>query len=197
VAEAPLIDAEILFRQPGPPQAITVTRDQATITANANWKHWATKQARLLKAKLAPEIESQAAEIILECGGDSLDLKIVKHGEEWLSQKELLERLTGLQKLRVRFGHLEHSGEDSTSQQEFNDEFQMDEDLMLVPEYDGRVRGTTKNRWNDFNQRTTPYRITTLFNDILKKVWKDYEEGEDFDTVGFVVDIETSVKKRV
>jgi hypothetical protein len=170
-------------------EPITVARDQAELfVAKGNWSEWATEQAELLKKERTdPRTQAEAAEIVLECGGDVRDLNIVEYGETWLSQHELFDRIKPLSRLRVHFGDLDHDDEDPVPASAFENDFVINDDLLVVPHHDGRIRTIKKKRsWDEYDLKRSPYRIGVLFRAILAKAWPGYEEHDDIETVGTV-----------
>lgn len=175
-------------------EAVTAARDEASILAtDANWSEWATEQARLLREfPLEPEVQAQVAEVVLECGGDPGDLCIVRYGDSWLSRSELLEQLRSLKSFRALFGDLGYEGDDPVSRGDFENYFEMDPDLIRVPTYDGRVKGTKRRRaFDDFDHKRSPHHVAKLFSSIVADAWETYDdEGQELQVVGTVHGVE-------
>ena len=86
-------------------EAMTASRDSAKplVTAVAI-ASWATKQAEMIgDAVRDEEAQARSAEVVLECGGEIKDLKIVQWGADWLSEGEFGRRLRCSTELAVSF----------------------------------------------------------------------------------------------
>ncbi|MDE2823960.1 MAG: ATP-binding protein [Chloroflexota bacterium] len=76
-------------------EATTAARDSAKpLVPPRAMASWATKQAEIIGAVVADE-ERQAlsAEVVLECGGDLGELKILQWGAQWMSESEFEQEL--------------------------------------------------------------------------------------------------------
>ena len=132
-------------------EAITASRDSAkplaTMDAIASW---ATRQAGMIAdAVKDEERQARSAEVVLECGGQIKDLKIVQWRPDWLSQSEFERKIRCAVELTMSFdGEFDYDEEqDDVHPREFRDDFSVCGDIVAVPTYDGSILKVGNVRW--------------------------------------------------
>jgi hypothetical protein len=111
---------------------------------------WATEQVNLIApAVIAEEQKAQAAEVILECGGDIGDLPIASVGDEWLTSDGFKDLLNHNDDLMIRFeGEIEFDDElDDVPPKDFRRAFEVDQRLVLVPKATGSILTVGSLAW--------------------------------------------------
>ena len=86
-------------------EALTAARNSAQpLVSKEALAQWASRQARLIcNLVLHEEYQAASAEVVLECGGDIGQLKIIKWGSEWLNTEGFEERLSSSEELIIGF----------------------------------------------------------------------------------------------
>ena len=90
-------------------EVLTITRDHARpIVPIKVLARWATDQGRLIRNIYAEKnqeeyrlLEARVAEVILACGGDIGDLKIVKWGSRWLNCHQMDQKLRATNEVQI------------------------------------------------------------------------------------------------
>jgi hypothetical protein len=169
-------------------EATTVARNEASVLIDIhNLGDWATEQAGLIKKeKLDPLFESEVAEVVLECRGDPKNLFVGKFGDSWLSSKSIAKLLRESNEIIVHFGAVEHEDEDGIPKSLFEVEFKQSRGVLIIPQYDGRIRTARPRSMISYDYRTTKYLIQNWFAKTLQKLWKNVNEEDDSMTVGTV-----------
>ena len=124
-------------------EATTASRDSANplITAEAI-ASWATKQAEMIGALVKDEErQARSAEVVLECGGEIKDLKIVQWASDWLSASEFEKKFLCSTKLAISFdGEFDYDEDhDEVHPREFRDDFDISDDVAFVLRHNGSI----------------------------------------------------------
>lgn len=132
-------------------EADTASRDVATPLADtATIAAWATEQAQIVASQiLDEERQAKTAEVVLECGGEIGDLKIIKWGSDWLNSDEFLERLRTSVRLYVTFsGEFSYDEDaDQIHPKEFRQDFRQAADVAYVLKQDGAILKGSAGSW--------------------------------------------------
>lgn len=85
-------------------EAMTAARDTAKPLATQEaMALWATKQAEVIGESVKDEEQqARSAEVVLECGGGIGNLKIVKWGAEWMTEREFEDKLRSSLELAIK-----------------------------------------------------------------------------------------------
>ena len=124
-------------------EAVTVARDTAKpLTTKEALAAWATNQAKIISESVKDEErQARCAEVVLECGGEIRDLKIVQWGSDWLTGSEFEEKLRCSTEVAIsfegEFGYDED--QDDVHPREFRQEFTVSDDILLVLMHDGSI----------------------------------------------------------
>jgi hypothetical protein len=178
-------------------EAITAARDtaQPLVTKEALEK-WATSQASLISTAVLDEVhQAKSAEVVLECGGDIGDLKVLKWGSSWLNISEFRERLSVAAEFAVYFdGELEYDEErDQVHPKEFREEFEQNKDIALVLRFDGSILRMGSQKWPKSLMgipRASYSNIETLVRREIASAWEGYQSCEEERVVGEVGDVD-------
>jgi hypothetical protein len=181
-------------------EALTAARDSAWPLVPAEvLAEWATEQGKLIMSAgtLVDEQKAEAAEIILECGGDIGDLPIASVGDEWLTSAGFKDLLNQNDELLIRFeGQIEFDDElDDVPPKDFRSAFEVVNHLVIVPKVSGSILAIGPRAW--------PAEITgrikqheSLLADFVRRLivssWGDdmSQEEEDGYVVGSVYQTE-------
>ena len=138
-------------------EALTASRDSAKPLATEEaMASWATNQAEMIGASVKDEKrQARSAEVVLECGGEIGDLKIVKWGSEWMSESEVEEKLRGSTELAISFdGEFDYDEDkDDVHPRNFLDNFDVADDIALVLNYDGSILKIGKQQMAELSWR--------------------------------------------
>jgi hypothetical protein len=178
-------------------EAVTAARDFAVPSVPRDvLKAWASEQAALIvDARLEDEMKANAAEVILECGGDIGSLPIVQWADQWMSREEFHARVANESELLVNFaGAFSYDeDEDEMHPRDFKANFAVSDEVVMVPKFDGSiVKGKGYNWPNSlFEGRPQKNRLEVVVRDIIMSAWDgcshEYEDGK---TVGTVIDVD-------
>ena len=175
-------------------EAITASRDSAKPHAPpAAMASWATEQAKIISTVVADE-ERQAfsAEVVLECGGDLGELKIVQWGAQWMSESEFEQELRCSRSLAISFdGEFEYDDqEDDVLPREFGGDFELSEDVVLVPKLDGSICRIGNRHWPrsvDERKQRKHSNIGEHIRETIARIWgSNVDESQELRTVGMV-----------
>ena len=173
-------------------EAITASRDSAkplaTVEAIADW---ATKQAEMISGSIKDEErQARCAEIVLECGGEVGELKVIKWGSDWLSESELEMKLKSSTELAITLdGEFNYDeDQDDVHPREFRDDFVMGEDIAMVLRHDGSILTVGNSCWpkSRKGRRRAQYsNVSAYVKAIIARVWGDcLDETEEERVVG-------------
>ena len=175
-------------------EAMTAARDTAKpLAAQEAMALWATKQAEVIGESVKDEEQqARSAEVVLECGGDIGNLKIVKWGAEWMTEREFEEKLRSSLELAIKLdGEFSYDeDEDNVHPREFRDDFDASEDVAVVLKHDGSILSLGNSRWpgslNKRNRRQNS-NVATYVVDIIRREWgENVDEDEEERVVGTV-----------
>jgi len=179
-------------------EADTASRDVATPLADAEaLAAWATEQAALVADQiLDEERQAKTAEIVLECGGDTGALKIIKWGSDWLSKGEFVEQLRRPRQLMISFaGEFSYDEDaDDIHPKEFRQNFRQSEDVAYTIKFDGAVLKGSSGTWPKTVGRSEDWadsNVATLVRSLIAEVWGD---NADYTTAAGVVGKVNSVE---
>ena len=173
-------------------EAITASRDSAKPLATLeSIAHWATKQAEIISGSIKDEErQARCAEVVLECGGDIGDLKIIKWGAEWLSEAEFESKLRCSTELGINFdGEFDYDeDQDDVHPREFRDDFVLSDDIALVLRHDGSIVRVGNSYWpksRGGRRRTQDSNVAAYVKTVVARIGGDnLEETEDERVVG-------------
>ena len=180
-------------------EAVTASRDSAKpLATGAAMASWATKQAEMIGAAVKDE-ERQAlsAEVVLECGGDPKDLKIVQWGAHWMSMREFEEKLSCSTELAISFdGDFDYDEDaDDVHPRAFGEDFDMSDDVALVLKFDGSICRIGNNHWPRSmagRNRMQYSNVADYVREAISRIWNDNDESEEQRIVGTVGGTEIS-----
>ncbi|RYF13584.1 MAG: hypothetical protein EOO77_15280 [Oxalobacteraceae bacterium] len=174
-------------------EADTASRDVATPLADALvLANWATEQANMVAYHvLDEERQAKTAEIVLEFGGDTADLKIIKWGPDWLSKGEFVDRLKASEKVLINFdGEFSYDEDaDDIHPKEFRQNFKQAEGVAYTLKFDGAVLKSSSGSWPKTTNRPEIWadsNVATLVRSLISDVWGDVDQTSEFATVGAV-----------
>ena len=184
-------------------EAVTASRDSAKpLATEPAIASWATKQAELIGATVRDEErQARSAEVVLECGGDVKDLKIVQWGTHWMSESEFERKLHSSEELAISFdGEFDYDeDQDDVHPKEFREDFDMSDDVALVLKHDGNILKVGNNRWPRSmtgRQKTQYSNVADYVRATIKRIWCDnVDENEEERIVGTVAG--TDILRRV
>lgn len=172
-------------------EATTAARDAAMPLVPANvLAAWATQQATFIFGKRIDDTwKAKAAETILACGGEIGELPVVQWGGDWLTVTELQKQIAGMQELVVNFeGSFTYDeDEDSMHPRDFKNDFEVFDEVVMVPKHDGSIVNGRGVRWPAclFHGRTDGSRLESLVRQIIRDSWSDgFEESAERRVVG-------------
>ena len=129
----------------------TASRESARPTATKEViARWATNQAEIIGSIVKDEEQqARSAEVVLECGGETKDLKIVRWGRDWLSASEFESKLRNASELAVSFdGDFDYDEDlDDVHPREFRDDFSCSDDVLVVLSHNGSVLMVGNRSW--------------------------------------------------
>ena len=175
-------------------EAMTAARDTAKPLATQEaMALWATKQAEVIGESVKDEEQqARSAEVVLECGGGIGNLKIVKWGAEWMTEREFEDKLRSSLELAIKLdGEFSYDeDEDNVHPREFRDDFDASEDVAVVLKHDGSILSLGNSRWpgslNERNRRQNST-VATYVVDIIRREWgENVDEDEEERVVGTV-----------
>jgi signal transduction histidine kinase len=171
-------------------EAETASRDVATpLVDAATLAAWATEQAQIVATQvLDEERQAKTAEVVLECGGEIGDLKIIKWGSDWLNSDELVERLQSSTWLHVSFaGDFSYDEDlDGIHPKEFREDFQQAEDVAYVLKQDGAMLKGSAGSWPRTLNRPPDWadsNAATHVRSLIRQVWGEAIEPTSRSTV--------------
>lgn len=186
-------------------EAMTAARDAANPVVDAETlAKWASEQARLISQTVDDEeIQAKAAEVVLECGGQVDDLKILKWGADWLNSQELAERLSKVNSFDINFGgEFEYDEDtDDVMPREFRNELKLADDVTIVLRHDGAILRNNGVTWpNALTGRPvwSDSQVAAHVRGIVKRVWGECVEPDlETRTIGKVgwTDIEREIAR--
>ena len=178
-------------------EAVTAGRDAAKPLAPKDaLAAWASKQADVITASVKDEErQARSAEVVLECGGEIGDLKLVKWGSHWLTAREFRNRVHSSTEIAITFGgEFDYDeDQDSVHPRDFREDFSIHENIVLVLKHDGRILEIGNYSWPRLitGQAEPSYSNAAVYvRALIREMWGDniYEDEEErvVGEVGFV-----------
>ena len=175
-------------------EAMTASRDAAKPLATQEAiASWATNQAEMIGASVKDEErQARSAEVVLECGGEIRDLKIVQWGSEWMSESEVEEKLRSSTEFAISFeGEFDYDeDQDDVHPRVFRDNFNISDDVALVLKYNGSILKVGNIKWPSslFGcHRVQHSNIEAYVRSMIVRLWGDnVDETEEERVVGTV-----------
>jgi hypothetical protein len=162
-------------------EADTASRDAATPLADATTlAAWATEQAQIVSSQiLDEERQAKTAEVVIECGGEIGDLKIIKWGSDWLNREEFVKQLRTSFRLHVSFsGEFTYDEDaDEIHPKEFRQNFRQAADVAYTLKQDGAILKGSAGSWPKTLSRPATWadsNVAMLVRFLITQVW-----GED------------------
>ena len=154
---------------------------------------WATNQAEMIGASVKDEQrQARSAEVVLECGGEIGDHKIVQWGSEWMSESEFEEKLRCSTEFAISFeGEFDYDeDEDDVHPRDFRENFDISNDVALVLKYDGGILNVGNSKWPSSlggRQRVQYSNVAAYVREMVARLWGDnVDENEEKRVVGTV-----------
>lgn len=184
-------------------EAITAARDAARPLATKEaLAEWASRQADLIaKSVKHEERQARSAEVVLECGGEIGDLKILKWGSDWLSSSEFEDRLHSSIEIAIGLeGEFDYDeDQDDVHPKEFREEFIGSEEIALVLKHDGSILSGNNSRWPSSitgQPKPSDSRVADYVRRLIEHVWgENLQEDQEDRVVGKVRD--SKITRRV
>ena len=175
-------------------EAVTVARDTAKPLATKEaLAAWATKQAEMISASVKDEgRQARSAEVVLECGGEIRDLKIIRWGSDWLTGSEFEKKLHCSTEVAIGFeGEFDYDeDEDDVHPREFRENFAVSDGISLVLKHDGSILNIGNYSWPNSltGRQKPPYSNAAVYvRNLIRRVWgEDVQEGVEERVVGTV-----------
>lgn len=176
-------------------ETLTASRNSAIpIVGKEVLAEWATEQASLIsKAKIDPELMSNCAEVVLECGGRIGNLPIIRFGgNEWLNSAEFRERLSNLKTLTISLdGDFSYDeDDDDVHPKEFRVNFRINPDIAFTPDYNGSIINLETQNWPRSITGVNPGRDSNLAAEVVRIIHEEWGDGtkeyKDRVTIGTV-----------
>ena len=171
-------------------EVLTAARDVSVPVVTADvLSAWASEQASLIgRLNVDDAIKARAAEIVLECGGLVKGLPIVQKAGDWLSEDEFAELVSEKSEIFVSFDG-EFSYDESTDDmhpREFRDDFELNENIIIVPDENGAVIRSRGVNWPAmlFPGRSQGRRLVARVHELVSAVWESYDESPKVMVVG-------------
>ncbi len=169
-------------------EAVTAARDAAQPLATGEaLAKWASKQAEMIAVAVNDEErQARSAEVVLECGGEIGNLKLVKCGSDWLTAVEFTERLRCSTELAISFdGEFDYDeNQDDVHPKEFREEFEISEKIALVLKHDGSILRSGGNSWPNSltgQSKWSDSNVAAHTRELIRSVWGENleEDGEE------------------
>lgn len=162
---------------------------------------WATEQGRLISKQSGDEEhQAKVAEVILRCGGDIGELKIIKLGSEWLNTVEFDQHIQNVSEIAISFdGEFDYDEEeDLVHPKEFRDLFDQRHDVAFVLKHDGTIVRESNVEWPPApvgHVKANESLVAAQVRDRIKDVWKVTTEAVDEERVVGEVEGEEIVRE--
>lgn len=169
-------------------EILTAARNSARPTVPKDiLSDWATEQARIISSSsMDDEQKSRCAEVILECGGQALDLPIASWGGEWLGEQAFRTRLSNIQELIVSFkGEFDYDEDaDDVHPRDFKNQFQIYSNVLIVVKHDGSILKVGRQSWPRSitgMERIGESNLAVAVRRILGECWVEVNEDQHED----------------
>jgi hypothetical protein len=184
-------------------EAVTAARDAAQPLATKEaLARWASKQAELIVALVKDEErQARSAEVVLECGGEIGNLKLVKFGNKWLTASELEDRLRLMTEIAITIdGDFAYDEDiDDVLPREFREYFEINGDVIVVHKHDGRIVTVCNSSWPRSILGQPKNKVSNLaehIDGLIGRAWNDDGQSHEEDrVVGKVLDF--NITRRV
>jgi hypothetical protein len=175
-------------------EILTVVRDSALPTVSKELlADWATDQAQLIAASnIDVEDKAKSAEVVLECGGQLVDLPIARWGDEWVDAQNFRNRIAMLNEVIISFdGEFDYDeDQDEVHPRDFRYNFTLGRDIIVVPKHDGAILKVGRQSWPNSITGLPKSKDSNLADEIrriLTESWGDglnhWEEEREVGTV--------------
>lgn len=167
-------------------EAVTAARDAAQPLATREaLAKWASTQAEKIAATVKDEErQARSAEVVLECGGEIGNLKLIKLEADWLTEVEFVEWLRSSTEILIHFdGEFEYDEYlDEVHPQEFRNEFTVGENTAIVLRHDGSILKNQGNSWPRSIMEHEPSidsNVAIYIKEIIRRVWGEEHQVEN------------------
>ncbi|PXX51134.1 HD domain-containing protein [Aquitalea magnusonii] len=175
-------------------EAITAVRNAAhPLATREALSRWASNQAELIVSSVKDEErQARSAEVVLECGGDIGNLKIVQWGADWLNTNELENLLHDMEEIAIHFyGDFDYDEDlDDVHPKEFRESFFVSDDVAVVLRHDGGVMSVGNISWPRSvtgNPKSSDSNVAAHVIELIQRMWGDnFEESDERRVVGTV-----------
>ena len=175
-------------------EAVTAARDAARPLATKDAiAAWASKQAEMVAASVKDEErQARSAEIVLECGGEIGDLKMVKWGSDWLTAGEFEAKLRCSREIAISFdGEIDYDeNEDDVHPRDFREDFTVSEGIAVVLDHDGGILDVGNTGWPRSitgEPKRRESNVAAYAREIVQRAWGgNVQEDEEDRVVGTV-----------
>ena len=175
-------------------EAVTAARDVARPLATKEAvAAWASKQAEMIAASVKDEErQARSAEVVLECGGEIGDLKVVKWGSDWLTADEFEKKLRRSREIAISFdGEIDYDeNEDDVHPRDFREDFIVSEGIAVVLDHGGGILDVGNTGWPRSiagQPKHSDSNVAAYAKAMIHRVWgENIEEDEEDRVVGTV-----------
>ncbi len=159
-------------------------RTEASVAGStAPWSEWA--------AQVLGALPNQAIDVLLQlhpllC---DRDLRVWRYGGYTMTLDELVARIVAISESRVHLGEVSHEDDDDMSQNRFDSEFELSDDVVITPKFRPGYRGNPDLPFPWF-LGIPPIDYQSHLEAELTRVWDGFEKHEEDGVVGEVEDVE-------
>ena len=115
------------------------------------------------------------------------DLRVWRHGAHPLTLNDLIARIVARHELRIHRGEVSHEDDDDMSQNRFDSDFELSEDVVIIPKFRPGYRWAT-NAPFPWSLGVAPIDYESRLEAELSRVWGSFEEHEKHGAVVGEVD---------
>ena len=166
-------------------KAVTAVRDSALPTVpHEVLAQWSSVQAQLIARSVQDEErQAKSAQVVLACGGNIADLKILRWGSEWLNSEEFTLRISCQNELVIGFeGEFEYDENlDEIIPRDFRENFVQSDNVLMVPDHYGWITQTGRTHWPAAHPDLSDPSPPTLAEFIRKEITQTW--GSDLDVM--------------
>ena len=175
-------------------EAVTAARDVARPLATKEAvAAWASRQAEMIAASVKDEEhQARSAEVVLECGGEIGNLKLVKWGSNWLTAEEFEVELRRSREIAISFdGEIDYDeNEDDVHPRDFREDFTVSEGIAVVLDHGGGILELGTTGWPRSitgQPKRSGSNVAAYAKAMIQRVWgENIEEDEEERVVGTV-----------
>ena len=144
--------------------------------------------------------QARSAEVVLECGGEIGDLKVVKWGLDWLTAYEFEERLHDLREVVISFdGEIDYDeNEDDVHPKDFRERFTVSEEIVVVLNHSGGILDVGNTSWPRSiagQPKRSDSNVAAYARAMIQRVWGENIEEDEEDRVVGTVDFSDIVRR--